>query len=345
MRSRLPRLTAVFAAAALILGHVAVATPATAADPGTGTIALTLVDDLGRPVSGAVELIPSDGSGPVYLGLPDGGGTPVAASSFTEAVPAGTYGVMVMGGWAGLTCVGLATCSIATLMGGAGHALGTGALTIGDGATVPLKVTIATPKLTGTPGVGRPLAVSVPSSLSELAAQLTSSGGIGLGLSADPIITWNRDGAAIGVTGPSYTPSGADAGALISATVVYPALMALLFSSVGTGSAPPPFTTAAVKISRLSPRIKLSLPGKVLQGQRPKVYVNVTSGTALVGGVVTFAVDKLRKQQGVLRSGLVTFTLPKLKPGKHKVTASYAAAGAYNAAKATKTFVVKVKKK
>ena len=45
-----------------------------------------------------------------------------------------------------------------------------------------------------------------------------------------------------------------------------------------------------------------------------------------------------------MRSGLATFTLPKLKPGKHKVTASFAAAGAYNAAKATKTLVVKVKK-
>ncbi|GAA4705087.1 Ig-like domain repeat protein [Nocardioides conyzicola] len=344
MRSRLPRLTAVFAAAALILGTVAVATPANAVDPGNGIIALTLVDDLGHPVTGAVELVPSDGSGPVSLGVPDGGGTPVAASSFAEEVPAGTYGVLVMGGWAGLTCVGLATCSITTLLGGAGLAVGAGALTIGDGATAPLTVTIATPKLNGTPGVGRALTVSVPSSLTELGAALSGMGGLGLGLSSDPVVTWNRNGGPIGVTGPSYTPTGGDAGSTISATVTYPVLLSLLFSTMGAGATPPPFTTAAVKINRLTPRIKLSLPGKVLQGQRPKAYVNVTSGTALVGGVVTFAVDKLRAQQGVLRSGLATFTLPKLKPGKHKVTVSFAAAGAYNAAKATKTVVVKAKK-
>ncbi|KQW47590.1 hypothetical protein ASC77_14185 [Nocardioides sp. Root1257] len=344
MRSRLPRLTAVFAATALILGTVAVATPANAIDPGNGIIALTLVDDLGRPVQGAVELVPSDGSGPVSLGVPDGGGTPVAAASFAEEVPAGTYGAMVMGGWAGITCVGLSTCSIATLMGGAGLAVGAGALTITEGATTPLTITIATPRLTGTPGVGRPLAVSIPSSLSELGAALGGLGGIGLGLSSDPVVAWNRNGAPTGVTGLSYTPTGADAGSTVSATVTYPPLLALMLSSVGAGVAPAPFTTAAVKINKLTPSIKLSVPGKVLQGQRPKAYVNVTSGTALVGGVVTFAVDKLRAQQGVLRSGLATFTLPKLKPGKHKVTASFAAAGAYNAAKATKTFVVKVKK-
>lgn len=347
MRSRLPRLTAFVVAAALILSPVAVAAPSNAVDPGNGIISVTLVDDLGRPVSGAVELVPSDGSGPVSLGVPEGGGTPVAAASFTEEVPAGTYGAMVLGGWAGLTCVGLSTCSIATLMGGAGLAVGTGALTISEGATTPLTVTIATPKLTGTPGVGRPLAVSIPSGLTELAAALSGLGGLGglgLGVSSDPTVAWNRNGVATGVTGLSYTPTGADAGSVVSATVTYPPILALMLGSVGAGAAPAPFTTEAVKIGKLTPSIKLSVPGKVVQGQRPKVYVNVKVGRAAVGGVVTFAVDKLRRQQGVLRSGLATFTLPRLRPGKHKVTASFAAAGAYNAAKATKTFVVKVKK-
>ena len=344
MRSRLPRLAAVLAAAALTMGTVAVATPADAIDPGNGIVSVTLVDGLGRPVAGSVELIPDDGSAPVFLGVPEGGGTPVAAASFTEEVPAGTYGAMVLGGWAGLTCVGLPTCSIATLLGGAGLTVGTGAFTINDGATKPLTVTIATPKLTGTPGVGRPLAVSVPSSLTELAAALGGLGGVGLGLSSEPTVAWNRNGVATGVTGLSYTPTGADAGSTVSATVTYPPILALMLGSVGAGAAPPPFTTGAVKIGKLTPSIKLSVPGKVVQGQRPKVYVNLKSGTAVVGGVVTFVVDKLRAQQGVLRSGLATFTLPKLKPGKHKVTASFGGAGAYNSAKVTKTFVVKAKK-
>src|SRR5437868_113922 len=91
-------------------------------------------------------------------------------------------------------------------------------------------------------------------------------------------------------------------------------------------------------------RVAASAPGKIKQGKRPTAYVNVNVGQGVVGGVVTFVVDKMRPQQGVLRSGLVTFKLPKLKPGKHKVTATFAAVGAYNAASSTKTVVVKGKK-
>ena len=90
--------------------------------------------------------------------------------------------------------------------------------------------------------------------------------------------------------------------------------------------------------------MKLSVPAKIKQGKRPSANVNVTSGQTLVAGVVTFVIGKARPQQAVLRSGLATFSWPKLKPGKHKITASFAAAGAYNAPMTTKTVVVKGKK-
>jgi hypothetical protein len=348
VRSRLPRLTAIFAVAALFLGPVAVAAPANAVDAGNGTLSVTLVDDLGRPVPGSVMLIPSDGSGAITLGVPAGGGSPLVSSSFTEEVEAGTYGAMVLGGWAGLTCVGLATCDLFSAIGGSPSALGAGAFTVNDGGATPLTITVATPKLTGAPGIGRPLTVSVPSTLGVLAttvgALVAGGGGFGVGVSADPIVTWNRNGAPLGSTGPAYTPTTADAGSVISATIVYPPILSLYFGVMASGVVPAAFTTAAVKIGKITPTVKLSVPGKITQGQRPKAYVNVKAGRATAAGVVRFAVDKLRPQQGVLRSGLVTFTLPKLKPGKHKVTALFAAAGGYNAAKVTKTVVVKAKK-
>lgn len=339
MRTPLARLVGLAAAGSLILSPLAVAGPASAVDPGNGIISVTLVDDLGQPVKGAVQLYPSGGGTPVYLGLPEGGGPPVAAPSFSEEIPTGTYGAMVYGGWAGVSCVGLTSCTGVTA-----PEPSAGAFDVTEAGTTPLTIVIATPKLTGSPGIGLPLTVSVPSSLSDLGA-LVSGGGVGgLGLSSDPIVTWNRNGEPLGATGKTYSPTAADAGATVSATVTFPPLLALLMSSAASGSTPPPFTTQAVSIGRVTPSVKLSVPGKVKQGARPLAYVNVKYGQALVGGVVKLAVGKARPLQAVLRSGLATFKLPKLKPGKYKLTASYAAAGAYNAAKVSKTVVVKGKK-
>jgi hypothetical protein len=331
----------VAAAGALIISPLAVAGQANAVDPGNGVISVKLVDDLGQPVTGSVQLFPAGDDDPITLGLPAIAGPPVAASSFVEEIPAGTYGALVLGGWAGMTCVGLSSCSPALL---SAPSLGAGAFTVPEGLTTPLTITIATPKLTGTPEVGLPLTVAVPSSLKELSALMAGLGGGGLGLPSDPAIAWNRNGSPLGAAGTTYTPTTADAGSTISATVTFPAIVGLLLGQMGGGIVPPPFTTSAVTINKLTPSIKLSVPGKVKQGKRPTAYVNVKVGSTPVGGVVTFVVDKLRPQQGVLRSGLATFKLPKLKPGKHKVTASFAAAGAYNAAKVTKTVVVKGKK-
>jgi hypothetical protein len=326
------------AATSLILAPLAAAGPANAIDAGNGIISVNLVDDLGQPVTGMVQLYTSGEDSPLYLGMSEGAGVPVANSSFTQEIPSGTYGALVIGGWAGMTCVGLSACSPALA---STPTLGADAFTVPDGGTKSLIVTIATPKLTGTPGVGMPLTVSVPSSLKELGSL---AGGLAGGLPTEPTIAWNRNGAPIGAAGPTYTPTTADAGGTVSATLTYPPLLSMLLSMSAPGTTPPPFTTAAVSISKLSPSVKLSVPGKIKKGKRPTAYVNVTYGQSLVGGVVTFSVGKLRSQQAVLRSGLATFKLPKLKPGKHKITASFAASGAYNAAKTTKTVVVKGKK-
>lgn len=339
MRKPLVRLIGLAAASSLILAPLAAAGPASAIEPGNGIISVKIIDDLGQPVKASVQLYLAGQEEPITLGLSDVPGLPVAASSYTEEVPAGTYGAIALGGWAGMTCVGLSACSPALA---ATPSLGADAFSVPDGGTKALTFTIATPKLTGTPGVGLPLTVSVPNSLKELSGLVAGLGG-GLGLPSDPAIAWNRNGVPIGAAGATYTPTTADAGASISATVTFPALIGFLIGQLGAG-VPAPFTTSAVSINKLSPSIKLSVPGKIKPGKRPMAYVNVNLGSTLVGGVVTFAVDKMRPQQGVLRSGLATFKLPKLKPGKHKVTASFAAAGAYNAATATKTIVVKGKK-
>jgi hypothetical protein len=343
VRKPLVRLIGLAAAGSLILGPLAAASPANAIDPGNGIISVAIVDDLGRPVVGMVQLIPADPSDdPVILGLPDSpDARPVVTSSYSEQVPAGTYGALIIGGWAGVTCIGLSTCSFTALEGGV-PSVGAGAFTIAEGAAKPLTVTVATPKLTGSPGIGLPLTAAVPSSLRELGSVF--GGVLGLGMATDPVVAWNRNGAPFGASGTTYVPTAADAGSTISATITFPAILSLLFTTLAPGAVPPAFTTSAVSIDKLNPSITLSVPGKIKPGKRPTAYVNVKVGSTLVGGTVTFTVDKLRPQQGVLRSGLATFKLPKLKPGKHKVTATFAAVGAYNAAKSTKTVVVKGKK-
>jgi len=348
VRTPLARLVGLAVASSLVLAPLAVAGPASAIGPGNGIISVKLVDDLGQPVTGTVQLIPSGGGVPLMLGVPAGAdpAVPVPAASFLEEIDAGVYGAVAVGGWAGVTCVGLSTCSPTALMSAWSVPLGAGSFAVNQGATTPLTITIATPKLTGAPGIGKPLTVSVPSSLKEVgvAAEGLVGGSI-LGLSTDPVIAWNRNGSPSGMTGSTYTPTSADAGATISAMVTFPALQTLMLGQLAeAGVAPPPFTTAAVRINRLAPRIKIALPRKIQQGKRATAYVIVTTGSALVRGVVTFAVGKARPQRAGLRSGLATFKLPKLKPGRYKVTAAFAAGGAYSAAKSTKTIVVKGQK-
>jgi hypothetical protein len=342
------RLVGLAAAIGLVLSTFTAAGPASAVDPGNGIISVKVVDDLGRPVVANVQLFPAGDGDSVTLGTPedsDEGATPVVAASYLEEVATGTYGALAAGGWAGMTCVGLATCSPTDMMGGAPPTLGAGNFDITEGSTTSVTIRIATPKLVGRPGVGQPLSVWVPNSLKELANLYAGlGGGLGMGLSAAPTVAWNRNGVPNGGTGLAYTPTTADAGSRVSATISYPPILAFLLGSAGSGVVPRPFTTGAVSIGRLSPRIKLSVPRKIKSGKRPVAYVNVSAGQSAARGVVTFKAGRTRSQQAVLRSGLATFKLPKLKPGKHKVTVSIPADGAYNAAKVTKTVVVKGKK-
>jgi hypothetical protein len=339
VRARLAQLVGLAAAGSLAFASL-VAGPASAADSGEGTISVTLVDDLGAPVIGSVQLV-GDGSGG-SLGVPEGGGAPVASSTFTEDVAAGTYGLMVLGGWGGITCVGLQSCNVMT-MSTDGPVLTAQAVTIPDGGSRAVTVVIGTPKLTGVGAIGSPLTVAMPAGMNDLTALMSMYGGGLGGLSSAPTIAWNRGGAPTGVTGSSYTVSTADAGSTVSATVTYPPLIPLLFSSLAPGlPTPSPFTTAAVSVPKLDPTVTLSAPATLKQGKKASVYVNVKYGESPVPGVVSLKIPGKQTVQGVLHAGLATFKLPVLKPGTHRLTAEFAAVGAYNGASTTK--VVKVQK-
>jgi Big-like domain-containing protein len=80
-------------------------------------------------------------------------------------------------------------------------------------------------------------------------------------------------------------------------------------------------------------------------GHRDKVYVNVKNGTSPVPGTVQLRVGKGRAQQANLRSGIATFTLPRLKPGGYVVTATYPSTTGYTTVTTTKKITVKPKKK
>jgi hypothetical protein len=299
--------------ASLLLAPVAAAVPAQAADPGHGTLTLKIVDAAGRPVVAQPMLVSTTGSG-----APLGG--PVASSTYTGDLPVGKYGVAVIGGWGGFTCAGIANCSIAGFTSSDGPRVSTPVITVTDGGTTTYTVRTPLPRLAGAGKVGGRLNVALPSGLTAMASYVDSVAGDDAppGLSTEPGVVWLRDGKAIaGKRGEYYVPSGADAGHRISARVTYPSLLAAFFSSIGSTDAmvPGPVTTGAVKVTKVTPRLRLRVPGKVHRGTRPEVWLNVSAGGVDVSGVAQVRVGKGHAVRAKVRHGFARFHLPKLGVG------------------------------
>lgn len=180
--------------------------------------------------------------------------------------------------------------------------------------------------------------------------QVTGSPAVGRTLSADPGVwptgwsslryQWLRDGSPLpGATGAQREVSPEDAGHRLSVqvTATYAQGRSASASSSEVTVPAPPKPQVTVRLA------KSSLP----RSSRAKVTVKVSSTAAPVGKIVVRAGGKKLASATLKAShrGSRTLTLPYLKVGTHKVTASLEAGGAIVASKAAPLRVTKGKAK
>jgi hypothetical protein len=352
-------LAGIATAAALVLSPLAAA-PAN--DEPVPNLIVNIIDTAGKATPGMVMLLPvSDpGASPITLGEenPDTGAMVVASSYQSELTP-GDYAVFAVTGWGGTICLGVSPCSISTFSSGPIGGPTPTMPTLTTGVTVPasgaatVNLTSGLPALTGSGVVGQPLTVDFPAGFDDLqnlmSAYLGLYGGL-LGITtAAPSVTWTRNGQAIpGATGTTYVPTAADVGTQVVATTSYNMLLASFLSSVGEGTfpIPPAFTTAGITVKKIATTIGLSVPAKIKFGKRPLARVTAKAGSTDLSGWITL---KISGQKGVkrvlVRKGYAQIKLPKLKAGKHSVTAAFVETNVYVASQATKKVVVQPKKK
>lgn len=352
MRSRLPRLAGLATAAALVLSPLAAA-PANAA-PGGGTITVTIVDDLGKPVTGVVMLVPESvdedsNSAPIYLGEDED----AVKSSYSELVPAGKYGIITMGGWSLVTCAGLKSCSF--LSGDAPEIDGNGAFTVTEGGATTYTVTTPAPKLSGAGKVGAPLFVDTPALPDDELGMLM--GGLSelsflYGDLSEPSVTWKRDGVAIrNAREAEYTPTGSDAGSTISAEVRFPAIFRL-FAASGSGGPfgapgvlPGTATLGPVMVTKNESTTDVRVVGQRRVGQSPSAWFTVRGGGDSLNGWLTVTGADNKPLRLRLRDGFAKVELRHLRAGKHTITASFAGSSTLNPSSDTATFKMKKAKK
>lgn len=173
--------------------------------------------------------------------------------------------------------------------------------TIGDAPTPTVQPTISGP---GT--VGRALSVS--------------PGTWGAGPTPTYAYQWRRDNAAIdGATGPSYTPTAQDVGHVLTATV----------TATRPGYRPGTFRTAGVSVPKLASSLKATLAKKKIKQTQRAVMTIVLSVPGIEGPTGTLTIMDGRKAIKTVslapaKAGKVTVTLRGLKPGVHRLKATYA---------------------
>lgn len=151
---------------------------------------------------------------------------------------------------------------------------------------------------------------------------------------------WYVNGAPIsGANASTYVVKPTDAGRNL----------AVLVTANRTGYAPGTAPTAAVSVAKVASRTKLALPKKkVAQGKAGLLKITLAATGLKVAGKVTVFDGKKKLKTYTVRSadnGTRTVTLPKLKPGKHALTAVFGGSVATNASRSAKVVLTVLKKK
>ena len=314
------------AALALAVTAALTAAPAHAA-PGDGTVTVTLVDEHGDPMPGAIYL--SSGSG-----FSD---SRTAESTATFTVAPGTYGVFVITPWGGMQCVGFDPCDYYAV--GSGSGVLDGDVVVGSGQDTPVTITGAKPVSLSGPGrVGSPLSLVFSDGMGMMMDYLGGLGGAGLA----PTVTWLRDGEPIaGEDGETYRPVGADVGKALSARLEYTGVALAQFQMI-SGAPVSPRSTQSVKVDRVSTAtFTRLLRSTITTAQRGVARVDATAKDMIVTGKTTVTVGDWSVTR-VLRNGRVSVRLPALKPGTYQIESTYAGTNVYKSSAAkVRTLVVK----
>jgi hypothetical protein len=154
----------------------------------------------------------------------------------------------------------------------------------------------------------------------------------------EPVATftyqWQRAGAPVaGATASTYAVSAADAGRALSVVV----------TATRQGYRPGVAASAARMVSKLATTTRLALPRKTIkQGAKGRLELRLTAaGLTPAGKVRVFRGNKLLATYTVRPAdhGVRVITLPRLKPGKHTLTARYAGDSATKSSRSTKVFL------
>ncbi|WP_341924553.1 Ig-like domain repeat protein [Nocardioides psychrotolerans] len=151
---------------------------------------------------------------------------------------------------------------------------------------------------------------------------------------------WYVNGAPIsGANASTYVVKATDAGRNL----------AVLVTANRTGYSPGTAPTAAVSVAKVASRTKLALPKKkVAQGKAGLLKITLAATGLKVAGKVTVFDGKRKLKTYTVRSadnGTRTVTLPKLKPGKHALTAVFGGSVATTASRSAKVVLTVLKKK
>jgi hypothetical protein len=302
------------AALALTVAATLTSTAAQAA-PGDGTLTVTLVDENGAPMPGAIAVLAGAGGSVA---------SSQALSTATFTLPPGPYGVLAITPWGGMVCDGVDECDYLSVLSGVSPP--NGDLTVLAGQDSPVTLTGTYPaRITGTGRIGSPLSVEYSDSMDDMLDYFASVAGVSLA----PTVTWLRNGAPIaGADDLEYTPVGADVGAAISARLAYTGFALTQFQMV-TGQPVTPRTTNAITVSKVPTKTFAILSNPVVKaGNHGKVRVEVTAKNLVVTGKVTVTLGDW-SQTRTLRNGTTRVLLPALKPGKYAVGARFLGSRAY----------------
>lgn len=305
---------------ALVVAPVAVVPAAQAAD--TGTLSVRVVDWNGDPMPGQISVIGVDDQG---LGTHQ----TTQTASYDVALEPGSYGVLSLSGWGGFLCAGVAPCDYYAVVSGVQKPDGTVQVVSGQTTNVTIRADYPV-VLQGKGQIGKPLVLDYSEGMDTLQDYLGTYGGGAY----HPTVTWLANGAPInGQSGDSLTPTGAQAGAAISATLEYTGMGKTAFEQIA-GGALPPVATDSVTVKKIPTKtFALLFVSSIPSDRQARVRIEVTAKEQIVTGKVKVTAAGVSKT-AALHNGTARVLLPKLKPGKYPVQATYLGSKAFKASTA-----------
>ena len=150
---------------------------------------------------------------------------------------------------------------------------------------------------------------------------LTAVGGPWHGPAVGHAFTWFANDQVVG-SGPTYVVSSTDVG---KAIVVRESVASGVYAPIGANSAGVVAQAPVVAVTKKKSKLKLSIASKRVRGRLVLVVKVKVKGVKKPTGKIRIKVGKAKAKAKLKakRKGTIRFVLPRLRPGKHKVTVTY----------------------